>query len=401
MKSLAIIVTHPIQYYVPVYQQLAKVCKMKVFYTWGVQGAAYKYDPDFQKTITWDLPLTEGYPFEFIENTAKDPGSHHFKGIVNPELINKIKAFKPDAILVYGWAYKSHLAVMRHFKGKIPVWFRGDSTLLDQTGAMQKIFRKLFLTWVYQHIDIAFYVGKANKAYFKAFGVKEKQLVFAPHAIDNKRFSTDRSIEALQLRQKLGISANDTLILFAGKFEEKKDPTLLLQAFTAPDRKTDNHKLTTKNEQRTTTTTHLLFVGNGELEETLKTHASIQQNNIHFLDFQNQSQMPVIYQACDLFCLPSQGPGETWGLAVNEAMASGKAILVSDKVGCAESLIQEGKNGEIFKSGNLEDLSIKLRVLLANPQKLLQMGMESKKIIENWSFKQQVETIAKELNEGH
>lgn len=401
MKSLAIIVTHPIQYYVPVYQELAKICNLKVFYTWGEQGAASKYDPDFKKHIQWDIPLLESYPFEFIENTAKDPGSHHFKGIVNPELIKKIKAFQPDAILVYGWAYKSHLAVMRHFKGKIPVWFRGDSTLLDQTGSLQKIFRELLLTWVYQHIDIAFYVGKANKAYFKAFGVKEKQLVFAPHAVDNERFSTDRSIEALQLRQKLGISANDTLILFAGKFEEKKDPTLLLQAFTAPDRKTDNQKLTTKNEQRTTTTTHLLFVGNGELEETLKMHTSVQQNNIHFLDFQNQTQMPVIYQACDLFCLPSQGPGETWGLAVNEAMASGKAILVSDKVGCAESLIQEGRNGEIFKSGNLEDLSIKLRVLLANPQKLLQMGMESKKIIENWSFKQQVETIAKELNEGH
>ena len=401
MKSLAIIVTHPIQYYVAVYQKLAKICNLKVFYTWGEQGAASKYDPDFKKHIQWDIPLLEGYPFEFPENTAKDPGSHHFKGIVNPELIKKINAFQPDDILVYGWAYKSHLAVMRHFKGKIPVWFRGDSTLMDQTGSLQKIFRKLFLTWVYQHIDIAFYVGKANKAYFKAFGVKEKQLVFAPHAVDNERFSTDRSIEALQLRQKLGISANDTLILFAGKFEEKKDPTLLLQAFTAPDRKTDNHKLTTKNEQRTTTNTHLLFVGNGELEETLKMHTSVQQNNIHFLDFQNQTQMPVIYQACDLFCLPSQGPGETWGLAVNEAMASSKAILVSDKVGCAESLIQEGKNGEIFKSGNLEDLSIKLRVLLANPQKLLQMGMESKKIIENWSFKQQVETIAKELNEGH
>ena len=401
MKSLAIIVTHPIQYYIPVYQKLAKACRLKVFYTWGEQGAASKYDPDFKKHIQWDIPLLESYPFEFIENTAKNPGSHHFKGIVNPELIKKINAFQPDAILVYGWAYKSHLAVMRHFKGKIPVWFRGDSNLLDETNRLRKILRKLFLTWIYQHIDLAFYVGKANKAYFKAFEVKEKQLVFAPHVVDNKRFSIDRSIEALQLRQKLGISANDTLILFAGKFEKKKDPTLLLQAFIAPDRKTDNDKPTTKNEQRTTTNTHLLFVGNGELEETLKTHAGIQQNNIHFLDFQNQTQIPVIYQACDLFCLPSQGPGETWGLAVNEAMASGKAILVSDKVGCAENLIQKGKNGEIFKSGNLEDLSIKLRVLLANPQKLLQMGMESKKIIENWSFKKQVETIAKELNEGH
>ncbi len=40
-----------------------------------------------------------------------------------------------------------------------------------------------------------------------------------------------------------------------------------------------------------------------------------------FLDFQNQQKMPLVYRLCDIFVLPSMGPGETWGLAVNEAMA--------------------------------------------------------------------------------
>ncbi|WP_029286634.1 glycosyltransferase family 4 protein [Pedobacter sp. R20-19] len=388
MKSLAIIVTHPIQYYVPVYQQLAKACRLRVFYTWGEKGAASKYDPDFNKHIQWDIPLLEGYPFEFQENTAKDPGSHHYKGIVNPKLIENIKAFQPDAILIYGWAYQSHLAAMRYFKGKIPIWFRGDSNLLDETSRVRKILRKLFLIWVYQHIDLAFYVASANKAYYKAFGLNETKLVFAPHAVDNERFSTAPKQASENIREHLNIKNDEVLILFAGKLESKKNPLLLLKAFA---------EITLAN-------THLLFVGNGELEVQLKASAQLHHKKdklqkVHFMDFQNQSQMPAVYQACDLFCLPSQGPGETWGLAINEAMAAGKAILASDKVGSATDLILKNKNGDTFTSGDLTDLKNKLQFLCKHRESLLAMGLVSKEIIENWTFEQQVNVLIKTLND--
>jgi len=68
------------------------------------------------------------------------------------------------------------------------------------------------------------------------------------------------------------------------------------------------------------------FVGNGILEKEMKSAAA---DNVLFMPFQNQSQIPSIYHAANIFVLPSQGPGETWGLAVNEAMACGKAILIS------------------------------------------------------------------------
>ncbi|RZL41586.1 MAG: glycosyltransferase family 1 protein, partial [Pedobacter sp.] len=158
MKKLAIIITHPIQYYAPVFKLLAAQCNLKVFYTWGLEGAEAKVDKGFNQKIIWDIPLLEGYEYAFLKNKAKEQGSHHFMGMKNPSIISKINNFNPDAILVYGWAYQSHLKVLRYFKGKIPIWFRGDSHLLDSKPLWKKLARKALLTWVYSYIDKAFYV---------------------------------------------------------------------------------------------------------------------------------------------------------------------------------------------------------------------------------------------------
>lgn len=380
MNKLAIVTTHPIQYYAPVFKLLAKKCSLMVFYTWGETAQNERLDQEFNQVFKWDIPLLEGYAYTFLENIAKDKGSHHFKGIDNPNIINEIKKFNPDALLVYGWAYKSHFKVLRHFKGKIPVWFRGDSTNLNTHGWLKSLIRKTFLTWVYQHTDIAFFVGSANKAYFKKHGLKNKQLVFAPHAIDNHRFAKE-SNENVALRNSLNVSDEDTLVLFAGKLDHKKNPGLLLKAFAELD----------------FSNAHLLFVGNGSLEHELKNQVKNEViKNVHFVDFQNQSQMPTIYQACDVYCLPSVS--ETWGLAVNEAMAAKKAILVSNKVGCAVDLVKNGENGFIFKSADLTDLKEKLLVLLKNKQLTKEMGVISSKIIENWTMQQQADTIIRTLN---
>ncbi len=132
VKRLAIITTHPIQYNAPFFRALAQSGKvaLNVFYTWD-KGSGQKHDPGFGQKIEWDIPLLEGYEYTFVKNTAKKPGSHDFWGIQNPTLIDELKDYQPDAILVYGWSFCSHLQAICYFKGKVPVWFRGDSTLLD------------------------------------------------------------------------------------------------------------------------------------------------------------------------------------------------------------------------------------------------------------------------------
>ena len=385
MKKLAIITTHPIQYYAPVFELLyarGQINSM-VFYTWGPDSIS-KFDPGFNKEIKWDIPLLNGYAYEWVKNESKDPGTHHFNGIINPNLIEQVKHWQPDAILIYGWGFNSHLKLIRYFKNKIPVLFRGDSTLLDQKTGIKSVIRTIFLTWVYHYIDHALYPGINSKGYFKKYGLKNEQLSFAPHAIDNKRFAENKSSEALQIRQNLLIEYDKLVILFAGKLEEKKAPVQLLEAF-----------LRTNNLNA-----HLLFVGNGPLETQLKAMAG-KSTNVHFVDFQNQLQMPAVYQACDIFCLPSIGPGETWGLAINEAMASGTAVLASDKCGAAIDLVKHYKNGEIFKAGESMDLIDKLEKLLHSGKKaLVEMGTNSKLIIESYTFEKQVTVIEEIVNNG-
>jgi glycosyltransferase involved in cell wall biosynthesis len=373
---IAIITTHPIQYYAPVFKLLAQHVDVKVFYTWG-EASIEKHDPGFNKTIKWDINLLDGYEYQWLQNTSGDPGSHHFNGIVNPTIITDIEAWKPNTLLVYGWAYKSHLKVMRHFKNKIPVLFRGDSTLLDKKSGLKNAIRSIYLRWVYKTVDYAFYTGINNKAYFKKYGLHNDQLIFAPHAVDNERFADPKEKEVDKLKHLFGLNADSIVILFAGKLEVKKDPSLLLKAFT----------------NLGATNTHLLFVGNGVLKDELKQQA-ILNPNIHFMDFKNQTYMPIIYQACDIFCLPSIGPGETWGLAVNEAMACSKAVLVSDKVGCAPDLVKPNQNGMVFTAGSFKDIGDKLAYLVNKGKtELAYMGNISKHVIEDWSFTNQAEAI--------
>jgi glycosyltransferase involved in cell wall biosynthesis len=272
---------------------------------------------------------------------------------------------------------------LRFFKGKIPVYFRGDSNLLDETKNFKQLARRIFLRWVYRYVDRVFYVGHNNKQYFKAHGIKENQLIFAPHAIDNERFTSAglrAEKEAADWRTSLGISARDVVFLFSGKLEPKKDPTLLLQAFIEL-----NHKQT-----------HLIFVGNGVLESQLKQTAS-SYTNVHFIDFQNQSQMPEIYRLGDVFVLPSKGPGETWGLAVNEAMACGRPVIVSNKVGCAADLVHQNSNGYIITSGLQKELTKTMREMVSDTAKLKSMGELSLQIIQQWSIPVMVERMKKAI----
>jgi glycosyltransferase involved in cell wall biosynthesis len=379
---LAIISTHPIQYYAPVFRALAADARVepRVFYTWSQAAAGAVVDPGFGNRFSWDIPLLEGYELEFVPNTARDPSTSHFWGIRNPMLVRTIEAWGADAVLVYGWNLASHLAALRHFKGRVPVFFRGDSTLLDAQPAFRSFVRERLLSWVYSHIDVAISVGSNSRDYFAWCGVPAERIAFAPHSVDTARFQDADGMHgarAAQWRRQLGIEPDALVLVFAAKFIEKKDPLSLLQAFRGID-----------------TDAHLVYVGNGALEGEMKAHAR-GCANVHFLPFQNQSAMPAVYRLGEVFLLPSCGPGETWGLALNEAMASGRAVVAGSKVGGARDLIRHGVNGWTFQSGSTEDLARVLREALATDRHTLGvMGRLGEKAISAWSTQEAARGIA-------
>ncbi|TXE09284.1 glycosyltransferase family 4 protein [Gelidibacter salicanalis] len=386
MKKLAIISTHPIQYNAPWFKLLAMRgnVDLKVFYTWS-QAADTVKDKTFGQNIKWDIPLLDGYTYEFVENVSKKPGSHHFFGMDCPTLISKINAFSPDAVLFFGWSFKSHLKAMHYFHGKVPVWFRGDSTLLDETGSFKSSLRRLILKTVYRYVDKAFYVGQANKFYFLKHGLKENQLVLAPHAVNNGHFSDDKSCNyetrALQWKKKLNIPESQITVIFAGKFEKKKQPDLLIKAVLEANKKRKDPIA-------------LVMIGGGPMEQKINEMALV-QDNIWILPFQNQTMMPLVYRLGSVLCLPSQGPGETWGLAMNEAMASSRPVIVTDKVGGAEDMVIQDYNGYIFKHDQLEEIVKILEKL--NSDTLKEMGLNAKAHSEKFTINHIVNALESAL----
>ncbi|MFM6172080.1 MAG: glycosyltransferase family 4 protein, partial [Sphaerospermopsis kisseleviana] len=343
-----------------------------------------------------------GYDFEVVPNVSPDPGTHHRRGLINPDLVERVKAWKPDAVHITGYNYVSHgQAIKELSKAGIPVIFRGDSHLLDGRGPWWKwMLKKSWLPRVYSWPAAFTYVGQANRDYYRAFGVPEEKLFPVPHTIEVGRFAEpneELEAKALAWRRELGIPDDHFVFLYAAKLEPRKRPMELLEAFL----RADLPKAT------------LVFVGSGELESALKErvfnrgqvtvdgrqpegeepqrgtrgsedereqgtgargqaeagsersddcklNADDSGQRVVFVPFQNQSRMPIVYRLGDALVLPS-GYGETWGLALNEAQACGRPSLVSDCVGCARDIVREGENGMIFRTDDWEDCARAMR----------------------------------------
>jgi glycosyltransferase involved in cell wall biosynthesis len=229
-------------------------------------------------------------------------------------------------------------------------------------------------------VDVAIAVGTNNRDYFAWCGVPSSRIAVAPHSVDTVRFAANSAAQeqlAAQWRMNLGISVDAVVILFAGKLQTKKNPGLLLDAFAdlGPG-------------------SHLVFVGNGELEGELRTRAA-PYPRVHFMPFQNQSVMPVVYRVGDVFVLPSQGPEETWGLGLNEAMASGRPVIGSSKVGGACDLVKPGENGWIFDSGDRQALRDVLRIAIRRGRRGLQeMGRAAQAGSVSWTTEESARRIA-------
>jgi glycosyltransferase involved in cell wall biosynthesis len=325
---LAIIVSHPVQYFVPLYQRLARRSDVaiKVFFTWHVGQAAVE-DRGFQQPVAWDIPLTEGYPFELVPNTSARPGTHGFFGLRNPALIERVTSWQPDVVYITGWAWLSHLQALHTLAlRRVPTLFRGDSHLLDgKSSGVRGLIKRTVLRRVFSWPAGFLAVGSANAEYYEYFGVDAVRLYRCVHSIDVTRFARPADAlerEARDWRARLGIASDQKVLLFAGKFEPKKRPVQLMEAVL---RLGDDNIV-------------LVLVGAGELKPEIERISAAHPKRFRVLPFQNQSRMPVVYRLGDLFALFSSHD-ETWGLAVNEALACGRPVLVSDRVGCAADVV--------------------------------------------------------------
>src|SRR5262249_53002697 len=130
---------------------------------------------------------------------------------------------------------------------------------------------------------------------------------------------------------------------------------------------------------------HVVIVGAGEMSaELVDMAARLQLDNVHFHGFANQSALPQIYGAADVFVLASEN--EPWGRAVNEAMCAGLPIVASAEIGCVPDLVQPHVNGQTFAAGDVEGLANALHPILVDMEIRQRMSAASRAIISRWSY---------------
>jgi len=349
------VASHPIQYQAPWFRALADECDLTVFFCHR-QDAEGQGRAGFGVPFEWDVPLLDGYRFEWLENVSAHAGVDRFGGCDTPGISERIASGGFDACIVNGWYLKSYLQAIRACRrAGVPAILRGDSQLKGPRSRVVSAVKYLPYRWMLQRVHAHLYVGQANRDYLRHYGAPEARLFFAPHFVENERFAAGaararESGAAMQLREAWGAGPHTTVFLFAGKFIAKKRPANFVAAVAALARAGEN--------------VCGVLVGAGPEEQTLRAVAVDLAAPIAFDGFQNQSHIAARYAAADCLVLPSDGR-ETWGLVVNEAMAAGVPAIVSDAVGCAPDLVDEGATGFTYPVGDVEGLVGRMRDLVA------------------------------------
>lgn len=336
MSKLAIILTHPIQYFAPMFRVWAKEIDLIVLYCHQPSEDEVG-NSGFGKSFQWDIDLMSGYESVFLQNKSKQPNLQTYNGVQVPDIGQAIKESAATHVLIMGWHCKAYRQALKFCnKNHIPVASRGDSILNPDLPLWKKIAKKIYYPFFLNKYDKHFYVGKRNKEYLKFYGVKEDKLLYSPHAVDQEFWRIERkNIE------------NKFIFLWVAKFIEKKKPLDIIKAF---------QQLEINKEAE------LWMVGSGNLLTACKEKAQ-NDHNIKFLGFKNQKELKEIYAQSNCLVLSSNYE-ETWGLVVNEAFAAGLPAIVSKDCGCSDDMIIEGETGYTYETGNIEDLKDKMKLVI-------------------------------------
>lgn len=392
---LVVLLTHPIQYQAPLWRTLAADGRVP-FEVWYLtdHGVQESWDPEFGRRFAWDLPLLEGYPHRFI---AANPG-----WTMDPHRPDRLRLGAPlepllrargaRAILLPGWhklALWQALAAAR--RAGVPVWMRAESNDLGRRAPWRRWLRRRLHWSLFRRCAHFLAIGAANRRLYLGAGVPLGRISPAPYAVENERFAGQaeqlRGARA-DLRRAWGIPPDAFCVLFCGKMTPKKRPLDLVAA--------------ARRLAATGLRPHLLFVGSGELDSAVRAECAVAfdatgpagvdrspRPAASFPGFLNQREISRAYVAADCLALPSDA-GETWGLVVNEALASGLPAVASAATGCAEDLVAPLDPRLRFPCGDVAALADALATVATRPPSAARL----RALVDQFHFRITVDSLA-------
>ncbi|HSY49333.1 MAG TPA: glycosyltransferase family 4 protein [Thermoanaerobaculia bacterium] len=381
-QRLAIIASHVIQYQDPFFRLLAAdpEIDLTVLYLSNAGAQTYR-DEDMGTTLRWDVDLLTGYHHLFLRNLA-DNSNRGWTRHINPGLVPALLRGHYDMVIfMLGWgSISAMLGILTCRLAGIPFFLYGDSSFPPPEDSVRPRIRARLLRLLFRNTTGFMVSGVLNAGYYRHYGADPSHFFLLPWAVDNERFEKASHFatgERERMRESLGIQPDQIVFVFSAKLVERKDPMTLLRAY---------------EQMRDRDRAVILFLGDGILRELLESHAREHQlSGARFAGFVNQSELPKYYGLADVFVLPSTY--EPRGAVINEAMACGLPVIVTDRCGSVGDIVLEDENAFIYPSGDAAALAASMTQLVDDPSLRLRMAERSRQIIDTWTFSRGVEGV--------
>ncbi|HYY57623.1 MAG TPA: glycosyltransferase [Pyrinomonadaceae bacterium] len=275
-------------------------------------------------------------------------------------LYSALDDLSPDVVVLPGWGFKETLAGLGWCIGRgVPRVVISDSQPVDSTQSRGKLWLKRLIV---SNFQAGFAGGRPHARYLSALGLAPDRCFVGCDVVDNDFFAGESSRSGRKQRRLDG----EAMLLSCLRFLPRKNIVGVLEVIAG------HHGW------------NWTIAGDGaerhEIERRIKTLGL--KERVRLLGHVDYKELPRIYSQADAYLQPSLS--EPWGLAVNEAMACGLPLVVSDRCGCHEDLVREGVNGFTFDPSRPETLTEALDRLLARKSSWGEMGQSSREIIDGW-----------------
>jgi glycosyltransferase involved in cell wall biosynthesis len=384
---LAYLVSHPIQYQAPLLRRIAQEPDIDLTVFFGSDFSLRDYkDAGFGVGVKWDIPLLDGYHHEFLPSIREDANPGPLSPI-NRGIFNRLRGNTPparfDVLWLHGYFSANSIQAMLAAKSLgIPVLLRAEPWLGDrERKGIRLAAKQPFFKVLRSLVSATLPIGTLNAEYWTHYLGDDFPQFSMPYAVDNAYFQS-RSQQARAGREallaELNLDPSRPIILFASKLQSRKRCADLVAAY-------NNLASSSQPHQRP----YLVVVGDGEERAALERQATESKSEgIRFCGFRNQSELPRFFDIATVFVLPSRH--EPWGLIVNEVMNAGRAVIVSNEVGCQPDLIRDGVEGCVFQAGDVAALTEALHRVLTEPNTAHDMGQRGLERIRSWSFEEDI-----------
>lgn len=328
-----VVVTHPIQYFSPLWRELSHHLNTRVLYLRKCEADyAGLHDTGFGRQVSWDVDLLGGYKWSSA-GLKQIP----FK-VTSTDLLKIlhstrkwIRAENIDVVLIPGWTMP-YLAV------RVACQLEHRAVIMRPEAraglvSWRSIFRDLLLKRIVRGVSSFAVIGTDAKRELTRLGVEPHRLFNSLYTIDDqlwKKMLDEKVADRSAIRERLGYKDFHVVFFYSGKLQGYKRVSLLIQALALVCR--------SRPEAR------LLVAGTGPDEAALRAEARSLgvEESVNFVGFMNQTELPAMYVAADAYVLASF---ETWGLVVNEAAIAGLPLIVASTAGAAVDLVSPGLNG--------------------------------------------------------